>query len=140
MSVKVAINGFGRIGRPVLKMLEKNPLFEVVAVNDLASPEVLAHLFKYDSVHGVWDGDVKPLDGAISVNGKTIKIYSEKDPANLPWKDLGVDIVFECTGLFREGKVLQAHINAGAKKVLLSVPSGFSHGPTLPNLYHKHEG
>jgi len=122
MSVKVAINGFGRIGRPVLKFIENNPLFEVVAINDLTSPEVLAHLFKYDSIHRIWDGDIEASGSAIKVNGKTIKIYSEKNPADLPWKSLGVQIVFECTGLFKDGSVLQSHINAGAKKVLLSVP------------------
>ena len=120
MSVKVAINGFGRIGRPVLKFLMQNPLFEVVAINDLTGPDVLAHLFKYDSVHGVWDGEVEAQEGAIKVNGKTIKIYSEKNPSDLPWKSLGVQMVFECTSLFRDGSILQSHIDAGAKKILLS--------------------
>ena len=122
MGIRVAINGFGRIGRPVLKFLEKNPLFEVVAINDIAKPEVLAHLFKYDSIHGIWDGKVEAEGSALKVNGRTIQVLSEKSPANLPWKSLGVRIVFECTGLFKEGKDLKAHIDAGAEKVLLTVP------------------
>ena len=89
MGIRVAINGFGRIGRPVLKFLEKNPLFEVVAINDIAKPEVLAHLFKYDSIHGIWDGNVKAEGSALKVNGRTIQVFSERSPANLPWKSLG---------------------------------------------------
>lgn len=122
MSIKVGINGFGRIGRPVLKNLLDDPKFEVVAINDLTDAKTLAHLFKYDSVHGRWDGEVEALDSAIKVNGKTIQITAERDPANIPWGKAGVDIVFECTGIFRDKSKLQSHLDAGAKKVLLSVP------------------
>lgn len=122
MSVKVAINGFGRIGRATMKFLLENPMFEIVGINDLTSPSTLAHLFKYDSVHGRWNGDVTAGDDSLKINGKTIKIYSEKDPANLPWGKIGAEIILECTGIFKDGSVLKKHIDAGAKKVLLSVP------------------
>jgi glyceraldehyde 3-phosphate dehydrogenase len=122
MSVKVGINGFGRIGRPVLKFIEKDPNMEVVHINDLTSPKTLAHLFKYDSVHGQWDGKVESTENSIKVNGREIKISAERDPKDIPWKAAGVDIVFECTGLFKEGAKLKSHMDAGAKKVLLSVP------------------
>jgi len=122
MSVKVAINGFGRIGRAAMKFLLDNPKFEVVGINDLTSPSVLCHLFKYDSVHGRWKGDASFGDQSLIVNGKTVRIYSEKDPSKLPWKEIGAQIIFECTGIFKDGSKLKAHMDAGAKKVLLSVP------------------
>ncbi len=125
MAVKVGINGFGRIGRPVLKaIIEKySDVLEVVAINDLTDPKTLAHLFKYDSNGGIFPGEVSHTDDAIVVNGKTIKICAERDPANLPWAALGVDIVIESTGFFTDGAKAKAHITAGAKKVLISAPA-----------------
>jgi glyceraldehyde 3-phosphate dehydrogenase len=125
MAVKVGINGFGRIGRPVLKnLLERfGDAVEVVAINDLTDPKTLAHLFKYDSNTGIFDGEVSYTDDSIVVNGKTIKICKERDPANLPWAALGVDIVIESTGLFTDAAKAKAHIAAGAKKVLISAPA-----------------
>ncbi len=124
MSVKVGINGFGRIGRCVLRsiLLRKLPV-EVVAINDLTDPSTLAHLLKYDSVHGTLPLDVVGRDGAIEVAGKTIRILSEKDPKNLPWKDLGADVVLESTGIFTKREQAMMHINAGAKKVIISAPA-----------------
>lgn len=121
--VKVAINGFGRIGRVTFRNIIKKENIEVVAINDLTDSSTLAHLLKYDSVHGRFDGDVKSEEGYIIVNGKRIRIYSEKDPANIPWKDHGVDIVIEATGVFRNREKMQKHIDAGARKVLLTVPA-----------------
>ncbi|MGB9792171.1 MAG: type I glyceraldehyde-3-phosphate dehydrogenase, partial [Thermacetogeniaceae bacterium] len=124
MAVKVGINGFGRIGRLVLRAaLEKPELLEVVAINDLTDPETNAHLFKYDSVHGRFNGTVEATDDAIIVNGKKIKVLSEKEPANLPWKDLGVSIVIEATGKFTEADKAAAHLKAGAKKVIITAPA-----------------
>ena len=100
MAVKVGINGFGRIGRLVFRIFLKNDKFEVVQINDITDAATLAHLLKYDSVHGKFDGEVTATDGAIVVNGKTIKISAERDPANLPWKELGVEAVVEATGVF----------------------------------------
>ncbi len=122
MTVKIAINGFGRIGRQILRIIDKSDDMEVVAVNDLTDAETLAHLFKYDSVHGKFSGSVETGEGALIVNGKKIKVLSVKDPAQLPWEDLGVDIVVEATGVFRNIEDLEKHISAGAKKVLLTVP------------------
>ncbi|MBU0573712.1 MAG: type I glyceraldehyde-3-phosphate dehydrogenase [Candidatus Margulisiibacteriota bacterium] len=121
--VKVGINGFGRIGRNVVRAALGDNDIEFVAVNDLTDAKTLAHLLKYDSVHGVIKADVKAVEGGISVNGKTIKVLSEKDPAKLPWKDLGVDIVFESTGLFTSVDKASAHLTAGAKKVIISAPA-----------------
>ena len=121
--VKVAINGFGRIGRITYRALLKKENVEVVAFNDLTDPKTLAHLFKYDSVHGKFDGTVSVDGDKLVVNGNAIRVYSERNPADLPWGDLGVDIVVECTGIFRKREQMNWHIEAGAKKVLLSVPS-----------------
>ncbi len=123
--VKVGVNGFGRIGRLVLRAaLEKKfPELEFVAFNDIADSKTLAHLFKYDSNYGVYPGKVEGKEGAIVVDGREYKVYSEKDPRNLPWKSLGVDIVVESTGLFTEAEKASAHITAGAKKVLISAPA-----------------
>lgn len=121
--VKVGINGFGRIGRQVLRQAMKNDNIEIVAVNDLTSPKTLAHLLKYDSIHGKFDGTVEVKDDSFIVNGKTIKIFAEKDPANLPWGEYGVDIVVESTGLFTDANKAKAHINSGAKKVIISAPA-----------------
>ena len=122
--VKVAINGFGRIGRMSFRAMMDHPELEVVAVNDLTDAKTLAYLFKYDSVHENFDGDVHAEDDYLVVNGKKVKIYAERDPQNLPWKDLGIDIVVESTGLFKKREQLMKHINAGAKKVILTVPAG----------------
>ncbi|PRR79465.1 Glyceraldehyde-3-phosphate dehydrogenase [Clostridium liquoris] len=123
--IKVGINGFGRIGRNVFKALIKNYAdeLEVVAINDLTSPDTLRHLLKYDSLYGHFDGTVEATENAIVVNGKEIRIYAERDPKNLPWKELGVDIVIESTGLFTDATKAKAHIEAGAKKVLISAPA-----------------
>jgi len=123
MSVKVAINGFGRIGRNVFRAAQGTKGFEIVAINDLTDPATLAHLLKYDSVHGQFAGDVKSTESAIIVNGQAIKVCKERDPANLPWKALGVDIVVESTGLFTDRVNAQKHIDAGAKKVIISAPA-----------------
>lgn len=122
MTIKVGINGFGRIGRNVFRVAVNNPQFEIVAVNDLTDAKTLAHLLKYDSVHGTLAGDVKAVEGGIEVNGKLVKVLAEKDPANLPWKAMGVDIVVESTGRFTEKDKAMAHIQAGAKKVIISAP------------------
>lgn len=124
MSVKVGINGFGRIGRNAFKAyIEKNPGFEVVAINDLTSPDTLAHLLKYDSCFGKFNGTVEAKEDAIVVNGKEIKIVSETDPAQIPWKELGVEVVLESTGRFTNAKDAAKHIEAGAKKVIISAPA-----------------
>jgi len=121
--VKVAINGFGRIGRITFRALLKKENVEVVAFNDLTDTKTLAHLLKYDSVHGKFDGTVTVDGEYLVINGKKIRVYSERNPGDLPWGDLGVDIVAECTGIFRKREQMMLHVNAGAKKVLLSVPS-----------------
>jgi len=123
--VKVAINGFGRIGRNAFKvaMSKENPGFEIVAINDLTNADTLAHLLKYDSIFGKFPGTVEVKDSSLIVNGKEIKIYAEKDPAVLPWGEIGVDIVIESTGFFTDGKLAAKHIEAGAKKVVISAPA-----------------
>ncbi|SCM78536.1 glyceraldehyde-3-phosphate dehydrogenase A [uncultured Sporomusa sp.] len=123
MTIKVGINGFGRIGRNVFRVALNNPQFEIVAVNDLTDAKTLAHLLKYDSVHGTLAGDVKAVEGGIEVNGKLVKVLAEREPANLPWKAMGVDIVVESTGRFTEKDKAMAHIQAGAKKVIISAPA-----------------
>jgi glyceraldehyde 3-phosphate dehydrogenase len=124
MSVKVAINGFGRIGRCALRAAYKyNMDIDFVSINDLTDPKTLAHLLKYDSSHGIADLDISSTDDSIIINGKEIKILAEKNPANLPWRELGVDVVIESTGLFRKREQAQLHIDAGAKKVLISAPA-----------------
>jgi len=123
MAVRVGINGFGRIGRVVYRCAHGDPDIEVVAVNDLTDAKTLAHLLKYDSTHGRFKGTVKAGDGALVVDGREIKVLAEKDPAQLPWKDLGVDVVLESTGVFRSRDKIELHLKAGARRVLLSVPS-----------------
>jgi len=123
MPIKIAINGFGRIGRPAFRrILDNHPNLEVVAINDLADPKTLAHLVKYDSVYGIYQKEVKFTENSLIVDGKEFRIFAEKDPANLPWKDLGVDIVLECTGLFTSFEGSKKHLEAGAKKVIISAP------------------
>ncbi|OGZ17796.1 MAG: type I glyceraldehyde-3-phosphate dehydrogenase [Candidatus Nealsonbacteria bacterium RBG_13_36_15] len=124
MPTKVAINGFGRIGRPVFKrILNNHPSLEIVAINDLSDPKTMAHLVKYDSVYGIFNKSVKATEDSLSVEGKGVKVFAEKDPLKLPWEQLGVDIVLECTGAFTEFEGAKKHITAGAKKVLISAPS-----------------
>ncbi len=123
MSLKIAINGFGRIGRMVFRAGLNNADIEFVAVNDLTDPPTLAHLLKYDSVHGILGADISHTDHSLIVNGKEIEIYTEKDPARLPWNDIGVETVFECTGLFRERDKAADHLEAGARKVIISAPA-----------------
>lgn len=120
--VRVAINGFGRIGRLVLRVGLNDPKLEFVAVNDLSTKDLKAYLFKYDSVHGRFNGKVSVSNDALIVNGKKIRLLSEKNPENLPWKELKVDVVAECTGIFRTKKKAEMHLKAGAKKVLISAP------------------
>ena len=122
MAVKIAINGFGRIGRLVFRVGYKRSSFEIVAVNDITDAKTLAHLLKYDSVHGIFDADIKATDNAIIVDGKEYRVFSEKDPANLPWKDLGVDCVVEASGKFRDYDKAELHLKAGAKRVILTAP------------------
>lgn len=121
--IKVAINGFGRIGRISFRVMLECEDIEVVAINDLTDSKTLAHLLKYDSVHGIIKADVQAAEKAINVNGKKINVYSEKDPANLPWKSLGIDVVIESTGFFLDKESAGKHIAAGAKKVIISAPA-----------------
>lgn len=123
MAVKVGINGFGRIGRIVYRAALENPAIDVVAVNDLADAKTNAHLLKYDSVHGTFRGSVEAKDGEIVVNGKSVKVLSEKDPAAIPWGDLGVDIVIESTGVFTNAEKAAGHLKGGAKKVIITAPA-----------------
>lgn len=123
MAVKVGINGFGRIGRSVFRAALENKNIDVVAVNDLTDAKTLAHLFKYDSVSGTFPGTVTAGENEIFVNGKSLKVVAEKDPAKLPWKALGVEIVIESTGRFTDKEKAEAHIAAGAKKVIISAPA-----------------
>jgi len=123
MSVRIAINGFGRIGRNFLRASKGYKEFEIVAINDLTNSKTLAHLLKYDSVHGIFDADIKSSDSGISVDGKEISISAVTDPAKLPWKELKVDIVIEATGLFTDRASAQKHLDAGAKWVLISAPA-----------------
>ena len=126
MSVKVAINGFGRIGRLAFRQMFGAEGYEIVAINDLTSPKMLAHLLKYDSAQGRYEKaeTVEAGEDSITVDGKTIKIYSEKDAKDLPWGEIGVDVVLECTGFYTSKDKAQAHIDAGAKKVVISAPAG----------------
>ncbi len=122
MTIKIAINGFGRIGRNLIRCSYRNPAVEYVGVNDLTSPEVLAHLLRYDSVLGRFDDPVAVKDGNLVVAGKTIKVFSEKDPAKLKWSDLGTQVVIEATGLFTDGEKARAHLKGTVKKVIISAP------------------
>ena len=123
--IKIAINGFGRIGRLAFRQMFENENYEITAINDLTSPEMLAHLLKYDTAQKRYEGHtVKSTDNSIIVDGKEIKIYKEEDPSKLPWKELDIDVVFECTGYFTSKEKSEAHIKAGAKKVIISAPAG----------------
>jgi len=122
MSIRVAINGFGRIGRLVARHLKAHQGFDLVAINDLTSSEMLGYLFAHDSVHGHFDGSVEVDGQDLIINGDRMRVYAERDPAKLPWQELGVEYVIESTGLFRSRETAGAHINAGARKVLISAP------------------
>ncbi|MBC7904336.1 MAG: type I glyceraldehyde-3-phosphate dehydrogenase [Gemmatimonadaceae bacterium] len=122
-TVKVAINGFGRIGRLVYRQIYKMEGIEVVAINDLTTPKVLAHLLKYDSAHGRFDAEVSATENAIVVNGEEVKIYAQKNPAEIAWKSHDVDVVLECTGFFTDKDKAAAHLTAGAKRVVISAPA-----------------
>src|SRR6201991_4055162 len=122
-TVKVAINGFGRIGRLVYRQIYKMEGIDVVAINDLTSPKVLAHLLKYDSAQGRFGKDVKATENSIVVEGHEVKIYAQKDPAQIPWGDHDVDVVLECTGFFTDKTKAEAHLKAGAKRVVISAPA-----------------
>lgn len=139
MAVKVAINGFGRIGRLAFRQMFGHEGSEIVAINDLTDPKMLAHLLKYDSSQGKYALADKVTAGedSITVDGKTIKIYKEKDANNLPWKELGVDVVLECTGFYTSKEKSQAHINAGAKKVVISAPAGNDLPTIVYNVNHE---
>ena len=121
--VRIAINGFGRIGRMTTRVLLKNENVEIVAINDLSDNATLAHLFKYDSIHGRFDGSIGSDENNLIINKKNIKCLAEKDPSKLPWKELDVDILLECTGRFTDAKMAQMHIDSGARKVILSAPT-----------------
>ena len=145
MSVRVGINGFGRIGRVVFRAALKHPDIEIVAINDLTDAATMAHLLTYDSVHGKLDKTVQTEDGAIVVDGKRIAYSAIKDPAQLPWQELGVDIAMECTGLFRDRESASKHLTAGARKVLISAPAkdpdttivmGVNHNQYDPKQHH----
>ena len=123
MAINIGINGFGRIGRLVFRRVLQQGGFNVVGINDITDAKTLAYLLKYDSVHGIFDGDVKAEENAIVVNGKKYRVTAEKDPSKLPWKELGADIIIEGTGIFTSREKLQPHITAGAKKVLLTAPA-----------------
>jgi len=121
--IKIAINGLGRIGRPVFrKIMDTVSDLEVAAVNDLAEPKVLAHLLKYDSIYGIYDKEVKAKPDSLEVEGAKVRVFAEKDPADLPWKEMGIDIVLECTGAFRDIKGAGKHIAAGAKQLVVQEP------------------
>ncbi|MEM9242515.1 MAG: type I glyceraldehyde-3-phosphate dehydrogenase [Pseudomonadota bacterium] len=125
MTIKVAINGFGRIGRNVLRALyeyNRHSEMEIVAVNDMTDVQTLAHLFQYDSIHGRFHGEVETTNDGLLINGDLIRVLCERDPKNLPWQEMGVDVVYECTGHFTDGHNAAAHLDAGAKKVLISAP------------------
>ncbi|MGX7058689.1 type I glyceraldehyde-3-phosphate dehydrogenase [Vagococcus humatus] len=137
MTVKVGINGFGRIGRLAFRRIQEVEGIEVVAINDLTDAKTLAHLLKYDSTQGRFNGEVEVKDGSFVVNGKEVKVLEEKDPANLPWGDLGVEIVLECTGFFATKEKAEAHLTAGAKRVVISAPGGNDVPTIVYNVNHE---
>ncbi len=123
MAVKIAMNGFGRIGRLAFRQMEKSAEFDIVAINDLTDSKTLAHLLKYDSAQGKFDGTVEVKGDNLVVNGKEIKVCAERDPKNLPWGELGIDVVIEGTGFFCTKEAAGAHLTAGAKKVVVTAPA-----------------
>lgn len=136
MSIKVAINGFGRIGRLALRQIIKTEGLEVVAINDLTAADMLLHLFKYDSAQGRFQGTAELKDDAIVVNGKEIKVFAKPNPEELPWGELGIDVVLECTGFFTSKDKAEAHIRAGARKVVISAPGGNDVKTVVFNVNH----
>ena len=136
MTIKVGINGFGRIGRMAFRAIAKDfPDIEVVGINDLLDPEYLAYMLKYDSVHGNFGGDISVEGGQMVVNGKNVRLTAERDPANLKWDEIGAELVIECTGFFLTEETCQKHIDAGARKVVQSAPTGpntAGHEPAAP--------
>ncbi|MEX1308874.1 MAG: type I glyceraldehyde-3-phosphate dehydrogenase [Candidatus Sulfomarinibacteraceae bacterium] len=145
MTIRVGINGFGRIGRLVARHLKARDGVDLVAINDLTSPEMLGYLFKHDSVHGLYKGTVEVDGQTITIDGDAMKVFAERDPSKLPWKELGVDYVFEATGLFRDRETAGAHLTAGAKKVIITAPGktvdetfvmGVNHELYDPNSHH----
>lgn len=137
MTVKVGINGFGRIGRLAFRRIQELEGIEVVAVNDLTDPKMLAHLLKYDTTQGRFNGDVEVKDGAFTVNGKDVKVLSNRNPEELPWGELGVEIVLECTGFFTTQEAAELHIKAGAKKVVISAPATGNMKTIVYNVNHE---
>ncbi|HNX57038.1 MAG TPA: type I glyceraldehyde-3-phosphate dehydrogenase [Prolixibacteraceae bacterium] len=135
--IKVAINGFGRIGRLAFREITKNNQLEVVAINDLSAPSMLAYLLKYDSVQGTFKADISHTENALVVDGKTITVYAERDPKNLPWAKHQVDLVLECTGIFESKEKASAHLAAGAKKVIISAPSDKDVKTVVYNVNHQ---
>jgi len=123
MSIRIAINGFGRIGRLVARIAVKHKEIELCAINDITDSKTLAHLFKYDSVHGIYSGEVKHTDNSIIIDGKEVKVFAERNPENLKWNDLNIDLVVESTGFFTKKEDAEKHLKAGAKKVLISAPA-----------------
>ena len=137
MTVKVAINGFGRIGRLALRRIQNVEGIEVVAINDLTPVNQLVHLLKYDTTQGRFDGEVSATEGSLLVNGKEIKAFANPNPAELPWGELGVDVVLECTGFFTSKEKAEAHVKAGAKKVVISAPGGNDVKTIVYNVNHE---
>lgn len=137
MAVRVAINGFGRIGRLAFRRMFDEPGYDIVAVNDPAEPKMLAHLLKYDSTQGTYKYDVEFKDNSIIVNGKTVKLYAERDARNIPWGENNVDVVLECTGFYTSKAKSQAHIDAGAKHVVISAPAGNDLPTIVYNVNHQ---
>ncbi|RLB12215.1 MAG: type I glyceraldehyde-3-phosphate dehydrogenase [Deltaproteobacteria bacterium] len=145
MPIRIGINGFGRIGRMVFRAGINNEKIEFVAINDITDPATLAHLLKYDSVHGKIEAEISSTENSLIVNGKEIRIYTEREPAKIPWGEIGVDIAMECTGLFRDRDKAEGHIKAGAKKVIISAPAkdpditivmGVNHEKYDPDRHH----
>ena len=136
MTVKVAINGFGRIGRLAARLISDSKDMEIVAINDLTDAATLAHLLKYDSAQGRFDKDVKVVDGGFLIDGKEIKVLSERNPQDLPWKELGVDVVIECTGFFTSEEKAGLHLEAGARKVIISAPASGNIKTVVYNTNH----
>ena len=137
MTVKVAINGFGRIGRLATRLISGSTDMEIVAINDLTDAATLAHLLKYDSAQGRFDKDVKVVDGGFLIDGKEIKVLSERNPQDLPWKELGVDVVIECTGFFTSEEKAGLHLEAGARKVIISAPASGNIKTVVYNTNHE---
>jgi glyceraldehyde 3-phosphate dehydrogenase len=135
--IRVAINGFGRIGRLAFRKMMENEKLEVVAVNDLSAPSMLAYLLKYDSIQGSLKADVGHINNALVVNGKRIAVYAERNPENLPWAELGIDLVLECTGIFESKEKASAHLKAGSKKVIISAPSDKDVKTIVYNVNHQ---